>query len=98
MNTRTTWTDVERAARRLAELARDAGYPVPDIEGATLMVERGSVTGAHAAVMQWGTSSQRDNATPVPGGAALARSARDSYEMVTQRNAMLADLAYQTRR
>ena len=99
MSTRITWRDVARAARNLAEVARAAGYPCPpqvdDVEP-TLTVAPGSVTNGHAADMTWTGPAAR--AYPVPGGQTLARSARDSYDMIAERTNMLRDLMYQQRR
>ena len=110
MSERITWTDVQRAANRLADVWQQIGgeRPADGLDSlraqvianggeptstgcASLYVSPGSVTNGHVAVMTW--TGPNAAGVPVPGGQHLARSARDSYDMVTQRTAALLDVA-----
>lgn len=92
-NERTTWTDVQRAADRLTDVWQSISGPRPfrpTGNPAALQVTSGSVTNGHAAHLNW-AGPNTDN-LPVPGGQRLARSARDSYDMLAQRTAVLLDV------
>lgn len=96
-NDRITWKDVQRAAHRLADVWEQIGGERPPHvildarETAILYVSPGSVSLGHVAVMTW--TGPNAAGVPVPGGQQLARSARDSYDMLTQRTAALLDVA-----
>lgn len=101
---RITWADVQRAASRLADVWQQVGGQRPDgvdlgTDGpppytgptkAALYVTPGSLANGHAAELTW--TGPNAAGIPIPGGQRLARSARDSYDMVTQRTATILDV------
>lgn len=106
MNTtgqRVTWTDVNRAIHRLAEAWQAAGGSTPPppypndpeltrMPAALYLAQRGSITDARPASIAWNNRAE-GGSYKTAGSATLARSARDSYDMVTNRTAALLDLA-----